>query len=59
MKKEIYFCWCQYESHDYDIFLWHHHLTDEMRRKRAKLGDRNYNSGHSIDVNGNCNMGCC
>lgn len=25
----------------------------------VKLGDKNYNSGHSIDVNGNCNMGCC
>lgn len=27
--------------------------------KPPKLGDPDYNSGHSIDVDGNCNMGCC
>jgi hypothetical protein len=27
--------------------------------RRPKLGDHDYSSGHSIDVNGNCNMGCC
>jgi hypothetical protein len=28
-------------------------------KRKPKLGDRDYSSGHSIDANGNCNMGCC
>jgi hypothetical protein len=32
--------------------------TREAKRK-PKLGDPDYSSSHSIDVNGHCNMGCC
>lgn len=33
--------------------------VDLEAKPEPKLGDPNYSSGHSVDVNGNCNMGCC
>jgi hypothetical protein len=32
---------------------------EEDGKDKPKLGDSNYNSGHSIDADGNCNNGCC
>lgn len=37
----------------------HHQGGWQTCVKKPKLGDPDYVSGHSIDVNGNCNMGCC
>ena len=35
-------------------------LTDNAeKRKLAKVGDPNYSSGHSVNADGYCNMGCC
>lgn len=33
-------------------------MTD-MTWKTPQLGDEDYKSGHSVDADGNCNMGCC
>ncbi len=39
------------------------YLTADEKRfienSELKVGDPNYTSGHSIDADGNCNMGCC
>ena len=36
--------------------------ADEKRfieESKPQVGDPDYSSGHSVDVDGNCNMGCC
>ena len=30
-----------------------------VQARKHNLGCPDYSSGHSIDVSGNCNMGCC
>ncbi len=34
-------------------------FNDPKFQESPKLGDPNYNSGHSISADGYCNMGCC
>ena len=58
--KEIYYAIRRREFKSIELCNFHYTLLRVYReRKKPELGDSNYNSGHSIDVNGNCNMGCC
>ena len=31
----------------------------ETKGHRCSVGCSSYSSGHSVDANGNCNLGCC
>lgn len=59
MNKDIKtFCDCHKADKHFDGNCHYSQHYDNCEHC-SKLGDRNYSSGHSIDVNGNCNMGCC
>jgi len=45
--------WCGYEYKE------RKKKEHEDKDHKCSVGCPKYNSGHSIDANGNCNKGCC